>query len=217
MATRRDIIDAFYDTLETGAVGTYTVEFDDGSTETLGITAGEVDLYSPEYSEMVPGVFYSNQADRHVEFNGVGNGPDKVGLNTDGTVDYVQWTEYVESLFYVYVRAQTPAHMDPVYESVHREFGKYTRGRWNEADIHPDIIDVSVDDVIPASSLDQEDAIWGSQLEITILFKRRFIVESGGSITMEEAVESVENIAQVNLETDADLDDDTVGFSYTIT
>jgi hypothetical protein len=217
MATRRDVIDAFYDELVSHATGDFTVTYDDGSTETLTLTSDDVDRTNPESAEKVDAVFFSPEAHAHVEFNGVGNGPDHVELNDDGSVDYVQWTEYVDALYYVYVRGSSPPREEPVYEAIRRGFGKYSQGRWSPSSIHGDVRDLDVDDATPAHSDELEDAIWGDQIEMRVGFKRHFIVESGGSMTMDEAVEAVENIAQVNLEIDNDLDDGTDGFSYTVT
>lgn len=217
MAARREILDAVYDELVSYATGDFTVTFDDGSTETLTLDSGDVDLVNPEYEEKVPGVFYEPLAHNHLEFNGVGNAPDRTVLDSNGDVDYVQWTEHVEGFYILYVRAQTPAHREPVYESVRRGFEKYEQGRWDPSDIHADIDNLRIEVSRPANSPNEEDAIWGDQIELYVRFKRKFILESGGSTTMDEAVEAVENVTQVNLEADLDLDDQTTGFTYTIT
>jgi len=216
MARRREIRDAIYDELKSSAVGTYTVTFDDGSTEQMDITVDDVNLYNPEGFEKFPTVFYAPQTQNHVEFNGVGTAPDVIEYNSDGTVNYTQWTEYIESFYLLYIRAPTPAHREPVYESVYKGLEKYEHGQWSPTDIHADIHKLWIDDSNPLNSEDEENAIWGDQIALYIRWARKFILESGGSVTMDEAVDSIENITQVNIEADTDLDTETQGFTYTI-
>lgn len=216
MASRRDIIDAVYGALVDYAARTFTVTYDDGSTENLILSKDDINLVGPDSLEQHPAVFFSNQATRHVSHNGVGAGPDWVEKDGDGNTIYVEWLEYAELFFTLTVRTDNPAQRDPVYEAIRRGFGKYDNGAWSASELHDDVVDVRVEAASPANSLDQKDAIWGDQMELYVEFKRNFIIESGGSVTMPEAVEAVENIAQVNLDVDVEQDD-TVDYSYTIT
>jgi len=216
MAKRRQIRDAVYDELVSAATGSYTVTFDDGSTVTQDVTESDVNLFNPEGYEDIPGVLYAPQSTRHREFNGVGTAPDYIKYDDLGNVEYSQWTEHIESFYLLYVRAQTPAHREPIYESVYRQFEKYEHGNWPANDVHDDVEKVWVEESNPANSPDEEDAIWGDQIALYVRWKRKFILESGGSTTMDEAVGSIENIAQVNIEADLDTDNQTSGFNFTI-
>lgn len=216
MATRREIRDAVYDDLVSFGTGDFTVTFDDGSTTTLSITEDDVDLINPEGWEKVPGIYYRPQTSTRIKFNGAAAGPDHVERNSSGIVQYAQWDEYREDMFLLFIRAQTPAHREPPYESIHRGFEKYDLPVVGAQELHPDVQDIRVESSNPANSEDLEDAIWGDQLELYVRYRRKYIIESGGSMTMDEAVGAVENIAQVNLEVDADLNDTTEGFTYTI-
>ncbi len=216
MAKRREIRDAVYDELVDVATDSYTVTFDDGSTATQDVVEDDVTLFNPEGHESLPGVFYAPQSTRHREFNGVGTAPDYIERDSSGNVVYSQWTEYVESFYLLYVRAQTPAHREPIYESVYRGFEKYEHGQWSPTNIHPDIEKVWIEESNPANSPDEEDAIWGDQIALYVRWKRKFLLESGGETTMDEAVGSIENITKVNIEADLDTDEQTSGFSFTI-
>lgn len=216
MATRRDIIDVVYDKLVDYGGRSFTVTYDDGSTENLTLTSDDIDLVHPEYLEKRPFVAFQNQATRHVSHNGVGAGPDWVERDSNGNVVYTEWREYAEVFFTITIRMDKPAQLDPVYEAIRRGFGKYAQGEWSPSELHEDIRDIRVEAAAPANSTEQEDAIWGDQLELYVEFTRNFIIESGGTVTMDEAVEAVENIAQVNLDLDVD-NDGTVDYQYTIT
>lgn len=216
MATRRDIIDAVYDKLVDYGARTFAVTYDDGTTENLTLTQDDINLFGPDSVEKHPAVFFSNQATRHVSHNGVGAGPDWVERDSSGNVVYAEWLEYAELFFTISIRMDNPSQKDPVYEAIRRGFGKYDNGAWPATDLHEDVVDVRVESAAPANSLDQKDAIWGDQIELYVEFKRNFIIESGGVVTMDEAVEAVENIAQVNLDVDVEQDD-IVDYEYTIT
>lgn len=216
MATRRDIIDAFYNTLVDYGARTFTVTYDNGSTENITLSADDVNLSNPDSFEQRPAIFFKNQSTAHVEHNGVGAGPDWVERDSSGNVVYSEWVEYAEIFFTVTVRMDDPAQLDPVYEAIRRGFGKYAQGRWTPSDLHEDVRNIRVESASPADSTDEESVIWGDQMEIYVEFKRNFIVESGGTMTFPETVEAVENIAQVNLDVDVEQDD-TIDYSYTIT
>lgn len=216
MANRRDIRDAVYDQLLSSATGTYTVTFDDGSTTSMDVVDDEVNLINPETWETFPGVFYRPETTRQVRFNGAGKGPDEVSRNDNGVVEYAQWNEWREDMFLLFVRAEGPAHREPLYDAVHDGFGKYDNGPLDSQDFHADCRDLRLETSDPSNSPELEDAVWGDQLELYVEYKRKYIIESGGSMTMDEAVDAVETIAQVNLDVDNDLDTGTSGFSYTI-
>lgn len=216
MASRRDILDVVYDELLLHATGTFTVTYDDGSTVDITLTEDEINLANPDSFEQHPAVFYENQATARIEHNGVGAGPDYVEYDSSGNTVYSEWREYAELFITITVRMDSAADKDPVYESIRRGFGKYMHGNWSPTDLHSDIRDIRIESAAPANSNEQDDAIWGDQLELYVEFARRFIIESGGTKTMDEAVEAVENIAQVNLAVDVE-DDGTNDYSYTIT
>lgn len=213
---RRTLRDTLYDELVSHATGTYTVTYDDDTTDTMEVTADDVNLINPEGWEEIPAVFYRPETTRHVRFNGAGNGPDVVERDSNGVVQYAQWDEWREDMFLLFVRAPSPAHREPVYDAIHRGFGKYDGGPVSEQDFHGDVREIRVENSNPSNSPDLEDAIWGDQLEVYIQYKRSYVIESGGSMTMDDAVDAVETISQVNLDVGADLDTGTSGFTYTV-
>jgi hypothetical protein len=171
MATRADIIEAFYGELKSAASGDHTVERSDGSTYTITVDANQITQTNPE-TETLPQVVY-NDSYRRVGYNGVGAGPDYVE-RSGGTVDNEVWREYVQAQFLVDVRASNSLEKEPIYEAVHGAFGKYAFGAWPKSDLHADIISVEVIDSRSTDVGDEEDVIRGDQVEVRITFYRDY-------------------------------------------
>jgi hypothetical protein len=193
MATRRDIKDAIYDELVSVATGTYTVTDDNGNTSTITLSSDDIDLIGPEYPERHPAVFYQPQTFRHVNYNGLGNGPDHVEKDSSGVTTYTEWREYVDSQFFVYIRANHPVKSEPIYEAVRRRWQQYDMGMLESADLHSDVTNVDLIDSTPSNTLDNKPHIWGDQIELAVEFVRRIKFETGVDIgTIEEIDLSVE-------------------------
>lgn len=214
MATRRDIREVIYDELVEQLADTYAVEDDAGNVTNVTITSDVIDLIGPEYTEQTPRVFYQPQTFTHVEYNGVGNAPDEKQYS-GGTVDYVAWYEYVAGQFFIYVRTEEPAVTERLYERLRRSFAIYNRGDRSTSDLHADIADIEVVDSTPSNDLGEKPAVWGEQLEITVEFVRRLVIESGGTLTLPEAVDNLPLIEEIDYELDVD-GDDVADFTYTV-
>lgn len=202
MATRRDIRDAFYDELETGAIKSHTVSYGDGTTDQLSVGSDDISLQFPEDTEAYPHIIYNDNY-RLLEYNGVGAGPDWVERDSSGRVVEERWREYIEGQFLVQVRAQNDIEKEPIYESIRTQFAQYKFGPWDPTDVHNHIIDINVRDSQSADVGDVEDRIRGDTIEVRVKFFREYTF-------------STDNIDQINLEVDADLDSQTSGFIYTV-
>lgn len=192
MANKANIKEAFYGELVSAATGSYTVDYGDGSTDTISLTADDISLRDPEDTESLPRVVYHDTY-RVIDYNGVGKGPDRVRYANDGTVEAEIWRVMIEAQFIVDARASDENSLEPVYDAVRRAFEKYSLGGWSERDLNEDIWRVNVDGPTPADSADAEAVIRGDQLDIRLAFHKDY----------ERTAPTIESI-----EAEFDIDDD---------
>jgi len=218
MAKRRDITEAVFNQVESVVTGTnFTIEYDDSTTESLSFDSSQISRYDPDDEEKSPAVFIDVGQSNPRNFNDATRAPNHVEYNSDGTVNYVEWAEYVEQEFFITSRGNHLASEEPVYSRLRRNFGQYTSGYRNRSDLHDDVQNIDIDSTVPADSTSLDDAIWGDQIQLYLTYKKSYIVESGGEYTFDETVDLIGTIVQIDLTVDSDLDlADGEGFTYTV-
>lgn len=177
MATRAEVKRAFYDTLTDAVVDTHTVDYGT-TTDTVTVEADDVRLLDVDVDEEPLGVFYTDSY-LPLNYNGVGDAPWFIEYDDDDNVERLEWHEYMEAQFTVYVRAPDEASVEPLYESVRTHFHRYffDNDMWDPRDIHSDVTYVDVADGLPADSPSVDRTIRGDQLLITLHFRRRYAVD----------------------------------------
>jgi len=197
MATRRDIRDAIYSELESAASGTFTVTDANGNTSTVSVATDDVALINADEFESLPAVAYDDSYNRR-SVNNIGRAPDATETDNSGTLTKEIYCEYRTALVTIYVAASSEIEKEPIYESVHRAFGKYDSGITRASDLHADVEDVQVLDTSSADFSDEDAPIRMDTATVEIDFVRGY--EETGDV-----VESVDQTTDVSDTTFADL------------
>lgn len=193
--SRAAVTTAFYDELVTAATGTFTAEYAGGD-EQFTIEDSDVTLANPSMFEDLPSIVYTT-SDTQRQVNGVGTG--QVGASiTDDTVDYYIFREYRTLSASVIIGAQDEVQLDAPYESIHRQFGQYAFGPFEERDVHPQIDDITVLETTEHDQGDEKETIRVESLTIEINYHRDYELTG-------DTIETFET------EIDADLDGTTTG------
>jgi hypothetical protein len=198
--TRADVTTAFYDELSTAATGTFTAEYAGGDQQ-FTVADSDVTLADPSMLEDLPAVVYTT-SDTQRQVNGVGIG--QVGARlTDGAVEYYIFREYRTLSASVIIGADNEVQLDALYESIHRQFGQYAFGPWDETDVHPNIDDITVLETTEQDAGDEKETVRVESLTVEINYYRDYEL-TGDTIETFEA------------EIDSDLDSATNGDVLTI-
>lgn len=198
MASRRQIKDAFYDELASAVVGSHTVTYEDGTTETVTLDEHDVTLVNPDFTEQLPAVAYDDEfIPRTV--NGVGNGPDNQVYDSNGQLQTNQFREYRTGIFTVFVGAHSDVVKEPLYEAVHKAFGKYDTSFAQTGDFHADVDRITVEDTSSTDVTDTEVTTRIDTLTVNVEFYRNY--DENGDV-----IQSVEGDTDVS---DADYNDST--------
>jgi len=177
--SRADVTTAFYDELSTAATGTFTAEYAGGD-EQFTVEDSDVTLANPSMLEDLPSVVYST-SDAERQVNGVGTG--QVGAKvTDGTVDYYIFREYRTLSVSVIIGAKNEVQLDTLYESIHRQFGQYAFGPFNESNVHDNIDDITVLETTAQDQGDEKETIRVESLTVEINYHRDYEL-TGDNIT----------------------------------
>lgn len=216
MVQRRQVIETVFNTVQDAVTGTYTITGDDGSTYDVTITDSDVLRYHPDDEEKHPAVFVDFANERPLNYNGIGNTPGHIERDSNNNVVYVSWNEHIEMETFVTVRADSRVQKEPIFDTARGRLGRYDGGDLHPTQLHEHINTIDIEETTPADSTGVESSIWGDQIQLYITYLRRYIIESGGTKTMDETVDTVENISQINLEVDNNLDFADEGFTYTI-
>jgi hypothetical protein len=116
-------------------------------------------------------VYSTSDAERQV--NGVGTG--QVGASvTDGVVDYYIFREYRTLSVSVIIGAENEVQLDTLYESIHRQFGQYAFGPFNESTVHPQIDDITVLETTEQDQGDEKETIRVESLTVEINYHRDY-------------------------------------------
>lgn len=209
MASRRDIRNAFFTELANALVGSHTVDYGSEGTGTVSVEADDIGLVGTfDLEDPLPKVVY-REAYRKLGYNGAGAGPHFVERDQNGDVIRSVWREHIEAQFIIEFRTADELQKEVLYETARTAFGKYQFSQWPKSDIHADVRRVEVLDAQDTDDTSSETPIRGETLEVRLSFRRDYTLETDGS--------TVYNIAQINREVDADLDDATQGLTSTTT
>lgn len=100
-----------------------------------------------------------------IDFNTVGNGPDRIQTDTNGTVTDYEYDNFVDARFDVTVIADSESTMLPIYDAVKDTFRPYEE--WESPqNLHSDVEWVSVE---PSSPNDVREHR-GQSLDVTLLY-----------------------------------------------
>lgn len=202
MAKRADIRDAITSELQSLA-GSYDVKDANGTViDSITLDSDDIGLREPEDTESFPTIVYHEDYTR-LTFNGVGKAPHIKRYDNSGDVTEIAWKEYIEAQYIIDVRASNEIRKEPIYEALHRLFGKRQFGAWDESDIHADVIDIEVGDASSLDVGDVEDVIRIDQLELRATFFREYTYT-------DDVVTTVEMLVDANY-------DNTVDETYTLT
>jgi len=193
MVTRGNLRDGFTSELQSLA-GDYDVTDASGNViDTVTLSVDDIGLRHPEATETQPSIVYHENYRTRL-YNGVGDGVYEIVVDSAGIVQKEIFREFIEAQFIIDVRASNETHKEPIYEALRRIFGKYQFGQWGEEAIHPDVVDVSVNDSTSRDTGDTESVIRGDQLDVRITFHRDYEF-------------STDTIETINTSIDVDGDD----------
>jgi len=184
MATRGDIKGALYEELVSQCENSFTVTYGDGSEKTVTLDTTDIRLTSPDEEESLPKVVF---VDTYTPFthNGVGQAPDQVVRDSNGTVIKEVWKDYETAEFTIFVEASDEIVKEPIYEAIRSAFGKFDTPLRTDSEIHSDCTDVRVEVTTRNDATDIEQPIRGDSVDVFIDFYRNYS-------------RSEENIEQVN-------------------
>ena len=211
---RREVIETVFNTVQDAVTGTYTITEDDGSTTDVTITDSDVRRYHPDVEEKHPAVFVDFGNERPLNYNGIGNSPDHIERDSSNNVVYASWNEHIEMETFVTVRADSRVQKEPIFDVVRGNLARYDRGDLHPSDLHNHVQNVDIEETTAADSTGAESPIWGDQIQLYVTYLRRYIVETGGSMTMDEAVDNVPAISEINKDLQ-DLDGNNL-YSFTV-
>jgi len=169
--SRASVTTAFYDELSAAATGTFTAEYAGGDQQ-FTVADNDVTLANPSMLEDLPSVVYTT-SDAERQVNGVGTG--QVGASvTDGTVDYYIFREYRTLSVSVIIGAENEVQLSALYEPIHRQFGQYAFGPFEERDVHENIDDITVLETTEQDQGDEKETIRVESLTVEINYHRDY-------------------------------------------
>lgn len=180
MATREQIRTAFYDHIEQ-AVGS-------GTTSEL-VPADNISEEEPESDEDYPSIQHSDDY-RKLSLNDGSSAPTDLIRDSNGNVTAEVYEKYHEASFGLSIRDYNESRRENIYETVRSYFEKYEDRPWDEADIQPDIFDVSVGDSNSEDDTDASPTVRGDRLIIRLQFTREQERDVVATTTVNTAVDA---------------------------
>ena len=176
MATRRDVREAFYASLESATT----------------LSGGDIGQEYPNTEEDLPRIVHDdNYRDAQPNWNSNG-APSEIVDNGDGTYD-VKYPSMMQAVFTVLVLSDDEQEKEDIYEDLRSYFEKFEHPRWSPSTIQADVHDVDVSSANSQDSQSRDPPARGDNLTITLGFIRYY-------------VQTVEDITEVQQDIDADND-----------